>query len=160
MESEIELIELLVQINRRVWKLLSPFFRGTGLSLTEVLVLVIMNKRKTSRVTKLATVIGVSPSTLTGILDRLVERRFLQRRPDPSDRRSVCMTATPKLESFMRDWTAPAEEMMRERLAPMAESRKKKLIVDLQFLLQSLEQQEPEGGEPAPMPKKGARRDR
>ena len=70
------------------------------------------------------------------------------------------MTATPKLESFMRDWTAPAEEMMRERLAPMAESRKKKLIVDLQFLLQSLEQQEPEGGEPAPMPKKGARRDR
>jgi DNA-binding MarR family transcriptional regulator len=140
MESEIQLMELLFQVNRRVWNLFAPFFKGAGLSLTEVMVLVIMNKRKTSRVTRLATMIGVSPSTLTGILDRLVERRFLKRRQDPSDRRSVCMVATPKLESFIHGLTAPAEEMMQARLAPMAESRKKRLIVDLQFLLESLEE--------------------
>ncbi len=141
MDSEIQLIELLFQVNRRVWKLFSPFVKGTGLSLTELMVLVIMSKRKTSRVTKLATVIGVSPSTLTGILDRLVERRFLKRRQDPTDRRSVCMVATPKLETFIHNGTAPAEELLRARLAPMAGSRKKRFVADLQFLLESLEEE-------------------
>ena len=141
MESEIRLVELLYQINRRIWKLFSPLFRGEQLSITELLVLKIMSKKKTSRVTELATVIGVPSSTVTGILDRLVQQGFLQRSQDPSDRRSVCMTATPKLESFIRNWTAPIEKMLRARLRPMAESRKKRLTEDLQFLLESLEQE-------------------
>jgi DNA-binding MarR family transcriptional regulator len=109
MESEIRLVELLYQINRRIWKLFSPLFRGEQPSLTELLVLKIMSKKKTSRVTELATMIGVPSSTVTGILDRLVQQGFLQRSQDPSDRRSVCMTATPKLESFIRNWTTPIE---------------------------------------------------
>ena len=141
MESEIRLVELLYQINRRVWKLFSPIVRREQLSITELLVLKIMSRKKTSRVTELATVIGVPSSTVTGILDRLVQQGFLRRSQDPSDRRSVCMTATPKLESFIRNWTAPIEEMLRARLRPMAESRKKRLTEDLQFLLESLEQE-------------------
>jgi MarR family transcriptional regulator, organic hydroperoxide resistance regulator len=141
MESEIRLVELLYQINRRVWKLISPVFKREQLSITELLVLKIMSRKKTSRVTELATVIGVPSSTVTGILDRLVQQGFLQRSQDPRDRRSVCMTAMPKLESFIRNWTAPVEEMLRARFKPMAESRKKRLTEDLQFLLESLEQE-------------------
>jgi DNA-binding MarR family transcriptional regulator len=139
MESEIQLVELLYQINRKIWKLLSPLFRKAQLSITELLVLGIMNRKKTSRVLQLATVIGVSPSTLTGILDRLVLQGFLERSQDPHDRRSVCMTATQKLETFVRNWTAPMDKTLRARLAPMAESRKKRLTADLQLLLESLE---------------------
>ena len=141
MESEIRLVELLYQINRRVWKLISPVFKREQLSITELLVLKIMSRKKTSRVTELATMIGVPSSTITGILDRLVQQGFLQRSQDPSDRRSVCMTATPKLETFMRNWTAPIEAMLRARLRSLAESRKKRLTEDLQFLLESLEQE-------------------
>lgn len=148
MESEIQLVELLYQINRKIWKLLSPVFREGQLSITELLVLGIMNKKKTSRVLQLATVIGVSPSTLTGILDRLVLQGFLERSQDPHDRRSVCMTATPKLESFVGTWTAPIEETLRARLAPMAESRKKRLTADLQLLLESLEGEGEDGNKP------------
>jgi DNA-binding MarR family transcriptional regulator len=139
--SEIELVELLYQINRRIWKLCAPLFKRQQLSITEVLVLSIMSKKKTSRVTELATVIGVPASTLTGILDRLVEHGFLLRNQDPSDRRSVCMTATPTLGSFMRNLSAPIEEVMRARLKTMAESRKKRLTEDLRHLLESLEKE-------------------
>jgi DNA-binding MarR family transcriptional regulator len=141
MESEIELVELLYQINRKIWKLFAPLFKGQQLSITEVLVLSIMAKKKTSRVTELATVIGVPASTLTGILDRLVEHGFLLRNQDPTDRRSVCMTGTPKLAGFMRNLSAPIEEMMRARLKTMAESRKKRLTEDLRHLLESLEKE-------------------
>jgi len=139
MESEIELVELLYQINRRIWKLFAPMFKEAQLSITEVLALSIMHKKKTSRVTDLATVIGVPASTLTGILDRLVEQGFLQRNQDPNDRRSVCLTATTKLESFFRTWTAPIEDLLRDRLASMAETRKKRLTEDLRVMLESLE---------------------
>ncbi|MGA2976718.1 MAG: MarR family transcriptional regulator [Spirochaetia bacterium] len=141
MESDIQLIELLFQINRRIWKLLSPIFRKEQLSITELLVLTIMSKKKTSRVIQLATVIGVPPSTVTGILDRLVREGFLQRGRDPSDRRSVSITATPKLGSFIRKTAAPIEKMLRAGLGPMAEPRKKRLTADLRFLLESLEQE-------------------
>jgi DNA-binding MarR family transcriptional regulator len=143
--SEIQLIELLYQINRRIWKLFAPFFKREQLSITEVLAMSIMRKKKTSRVTELATLIGVPASTLTGILDRLVEHGFLLRNQDPSDRRSVCMTATPKLESFFRTWTAPIEETLRARLSPMAESRKKRLVEDLRILMESLEKEGDDG---------------
>jgi DNA-binding MarR family transcriptional regulator len=148
MEREIQLIELLYQINRRIWKLFAPLFKKEQLSMTEVFVLSIMNKKKTSRVTELATVIGVPASTLTGILDRLVEHGFLLRNPDPSDRRSVCMTATAKLGVFMRNWTAPIEETMRARLKPMAETRKKRLTEDLRVFLESLEKENDESEKP------------
>jgi DNA-binding MarR family transcriptional regulator len=148
MESEIQLVELLYQINRRIWKLFAPLFKKEQLSMTEVFVLSIMSKRKTSRVTELATVIGVPASTLTGILDRLVEHGFLLRNPDPSDRRSVCMTATPKVGAFLRGRTALIEETLRARLAPMAESRKKRLTEDLRALLESLENENCESEKP------------
>jgi DNA-binding MarR family transcriptional regulator len=159
MESEIQLVELLYQINRRIWKLFAPLFRREQLSMTEVFAMSIMSKKKTSRVTELATVIGVPASTLTGILDRLVEHGFLLRSQDPGDRRSVCMTATPKLESFFRTWTAPIEETLRARLKPMAETRKKRLTEDLRSMLESLEKEEDDGDKPH-APAEGARRGR
>jgi DNA-binding MarR family transcriptional regulator len=146
MESEIQLVELLYQINRRIWKLFAPLLKREQLSITEVLVLSIMSKKKTSHVTELATVIGVPASTLTGILDRLVEHGFLLRDHDPADRRSVCMTATPKL--LIRNWTAPIEETLRARLKPMAESRKKRLTEDLRALWDSLEKECDESQKP------------
>ncbi len=36
---------------------------------------------------------GIHPATLTGILDRLEKGRWLQRRPDPDDRRRVIVQA-------------------------------------------------------------------
>jgi len=113
--------------------------------MTELLVLKAMADRKASRVTELATVIGLPPSTLTGALDRLVRRGFLRRGPLPGDRRSVCMMATRKLVSLARGWTVPAETMLRARLSSLSETRRKRLFADLRLLLESLGE-EGEGG--------------
>lgn len=155
MANEVQLVELLFRINRRAWKLFSPVAREAKLSITETLALTIMHKRKTSRVTDLARTIGIPPSTLTGVLDRLVQRGFLERAQDPSDRRSVCMRATPKLGTFMRSWAAPMEARFVDRLQSVAETRKRRLVGDLQAVLDSLDSSE-DGVGPAAK-KKGAR---
>ncbi len=118
--------------------------------MTELLALKVMATRKTSRVLELAAVIGVPPSTVTGILDRLVRRGFLERGRFPGDRRSICVTATPKLASFAESWTARVEGMLRTRLSSMTESRRKRLAADLEVLLESLEQDGEDGCRPQP----------
>ena len=140
MDYEIQLVELFNQISRRIGKTLAPVFRKLDLSHTDIFTLFVMNKRTTSRVTELAAIIGVPSSTLTGILDRLVAQGYLERDPDPEDRRSLLLTATPKLKSFIRGLMAPMEDRLKEVFRAMPESRLERLVGDLQFILERLEQ--------------------
>ncbi len=138
-EGEIRLVELFHQINRMIWKLLAPMFKEGRLSVTESVALMAVHKRGMIRVTKIARIIGIPASTLTGILDRLVRQGLLKRSRDPEDRRSVVMTETPKAREFIRNWMAPMESIMQRALKSMPGSRKKRLILDLQYVLDSLE---------------------
>jgi DNA-binding MarR family transcriptional regulator len=142
MEDEIQLVELLHQINRNIWKLLSDMFRKERLSTTEIIVLVTMSKKKTSRVTDLAAMIGIPCSTLTGILDRLVLQGFLERSPDPDDRRSVLMSATAKLDTIIADRISPMKDTLRMAFKSMPKPRIKRLLQDLRFVVESLERKD------------------
>jgi DNA-binding MarR family transcriptional regulator len=147
MDKEIELIELFHQISRKIGKTLAPVFRKQDLSHTEIVALFVMNKRQTSRVTELDTIIGVPASTLTGILDRLVAQGYLEREPDPDDRRSLILKAAPKLKTFIRGLMAPMENRLKEVFRAMPEARLERLIADLQFVLEQLDQTEPNNQE-------------
>ena len=57
-------------------------------SKTEIMILFMM-KKKQYKATDLAKEIGISGSTLTGVVDRLVERGYLKRIRDKKDRRIV-----------------------------------------------------------------------
>lgn len=43
----------------------------------------------------LATLVGVTPATMTRLLDSLEERKLIRRTPDKKDRRSITITMTP-----------------------------------------------------------------
>ena len=94
-------IELLWNINREIIKRLKPFAADAGLSLTEAFVLWKTHKAGTKRVIALADELGLVPSTLTGVLDRLVEAGWLVRESDPEDRRAVVMKATAKMGELL-----------------------------------------------------------
>ena len=140
MRNEIQLVELFEQINHKLRKLLAPVFRKNELSITEVNVLMLMDRKKTSRMTELTTMLGIPASTLTGILDRLVLHGFLERGPDPDDRRGVLVTATPKLNKFMQSCTDSIGNMLKTAFESMSESRLNRLLQDLQFVLENLAQ--------------------
>jgi len=99
--NELGLIELFWRVNRRLLKLLAPVAHAEGMSMTEVVVLWKAHLAGSRRVTLLAEDLGVPPSTLTGVLDRLVEGGWLERGRDPDDRRAVVMKSTQKLGELM-----------------------------------------------------------
>ncbi|HEX7347220.1 MAG TPA: MarR family transcriptional regulator [Candidatus Limnocylindrales bacterium] len=50
---------------------------------------------------RLVSQLGVSISTVSGLVDRLVDRDFVSRHDDPADRRQVVLAATPAGTAFL-----------------------------------------------------------
>ncbi|HUF52483.1 MAG TPA: MarR family transcriptional regulator [Dehalococcoidia bacterium] len=60
-----------------------------GLTMTQVRVLALLEAEQGLRAGDLASKLGVLPSTVTRIVDRLVQNRLVKRDVDPEDRRMV-----------------------------------------------------------------------
>src|ERR1051325_8901008 len=66
---------------------------------------------------RVAEILHVHPSTLTGILKRLEQRQILQRRPDPRDARRALFALTPKGKKLDTVRTGMVEQAVRRVLA-------------------------------------------
>jgi len=85
----------LQRATHRVLQLLDPAAKEVGVSPVEMNMLANLQTSEIWTVSQLARATGLRPSTATGVLDRLEERTLLERRPNPTDRRSVTVALTP-----------------------------------------------------------------
>lgn len=69
------------------------------------------------RMSELAARLGVTSSTATGQVDRLVELGLLERHDDPGDRRQVVVTTTPLAQTNLEHLRELNTRRMRELLA-------------------------------------------
>ncbi len=137
--NAIELLELLGDIYRRVFKAMEPLARSAGLSKTEMLVLWKMHSHGTCRVKDLVTDVGLPPSTLTGILDRLTAAGWAAREADPDDRRAVVMRRTDKLEDFIRMLERERRKSLEAAFRKLPRDLVERLGADLNAVKQALE---------------------
>jgi DNA-binding MarR family transcriptional regulator len=141
-KMDIALVELLSEINRKLWKRLGPVARAQGLSLTEMLVLWKVNHRGSCRVTELAADIGLPPSTLTGVADRLTAAGWLERADDPDDRRVVMMRSTPKLAEFITSTMRASRKNLAHTFRQLPGELVERLVSDLTVVFNCLEAEE------------------
>jgi DNA-binding MarR family transcriptional regulator len=92
-----------------------------GISVPQLLVVRALSVAGTVPVTQLANLTGALPSTISGILDGLVEARLLRREHGVDDRRQVLISLTAegrklarRLEARRGDRWAPVEGRMRQ----------------------------------------------
>jgi MarR family transcriptional regulator, organic hydroperoxide resistance regulator len=69
------------------------------------------------RMSEFAHRLGVTNSTATSLIDRLVELSLIERHEDPSDRRQVVVTATEEAEGIVERFRELNSQRMREMLA-------------------------------------------
>jgi DNA-binding MarR family transcriptional regulator len=136
------LIELLWDINRKLSKRLTPLAQKEGLSITELVVLRKTHQAGARRVTSLAEELCVPPSTLTGMLDRLVESGWLERDRDPDDRRAVVMKGTAKLDELIKSLLHASSRILERALKTLPHVTRERLAGDLASVLRCLEQEE------------------
>ncbi|HVO40168.1 MAG TPA: MarR family transcriptional regulator [Spirochaetia bacterium] len=140
--NEISLLELLGDIYRRIFKAVAPLAQSEGLSMTEMLVVWKMHHRESRRVKELVADVGLPPSTLTGILDRLTEGGWLAREADPEDRRAVVIRRTEKLDAFLRMLKRERTRSLEAAFRKLPRDVKDRLEADLTVVLQCLEAEE------------------
>jgi DNA-binding MarR family transcriptional regulator len=142
--NELGLLELFWNVNRRILKRLAPVAHREGLSMTEMVVLWKAHHAGARRVTALADDLGVPPSTLTGVLDRLVDAGWLGRDRDPDDRRAVVMKSTEKLGQLIRALKHASLRTLEKALRKLPSQTRERLAGDLASVLACLDEEESE----------------
>ncbi len=72
----------------------APEFLEVGVTMSQAKVLYLVQAEPDLRMSDLSARLGVSLSTVSGVVDRLVDQGLLTRRDDPADRRHVVLRIT------------------------------------------------------------------
>ncbi len=86
---------------------------------------------------KLALALGVTPSNVTGIVDRLVEQGLVARQDNPDDRRALELRVTQEGETILSDLRERRTSSMREILARMEIKGLSNLVKGLSALVRA-----------------------
>jgi DNA-binding MarR family transcriptional regulator len=89
-----EIVELEQQVGRIIGQHAHSIWIDSGLTLTQLKSLFLISNKGSTNFRKLAKALGVTPSNVTGIVDRLVEQGLVSRTQNPEDRREMTLQAT------------------------------------------------------------------
>jgi DNA-binding MarR family transcriptional regulator len=94
MNGERKVVRAIERANQRVRRHLAEHLTRLDISEIEAHLVARLSAKGPCSVAELQKALGLRPSTLTNALDRLEERGFVKRKPNPSDRRSFVVTLT------------------------------------------------------------------
>jgi DNA-binding MarR family transcriptional regulator len=103
-----------------------------------------IGREKDANFRKLATALGLSPSNLTGIIDRLVAQGLVTRNDDQGDRRVVILRVTEKGEALIVDLREQRAKQISTILEYMSSEELLVLAKGYSLLLKSAEVREKE----------------
>ncbi len=101
------------------------------LTMSQLRVLFILNGDRGMTAGHLAERLSVRPSTVTGIVDRLVKQELVERRADPDDRRIVRNVLAPTGQRLINEFTAASREFIESFLEPLSDSELSEALIGL-----------------------------
>ncbi len=113
-----EQLGLVIAETARAWRArLDERLQPLGLSQSRWLILLHLSRGDGLRQKDLAARVGIEAPTLVGLLDRMTEDGWLERREMSGDRRSKTVHLTPKAVDMLKEIRATAGQLRRELLA-------------------------------------------
>ena len=102
--------------------------RALGLSRSQWQVLFYLARNEGTNQSGLADILEIENITLGRLIDRLEEAGWVERRPDPNDRRARLLFMTPKVAPVMERMRALAEETRNEALEGLPTGQRELLV--------------------------------
>ncbi len=118
---------------------------GLGLTMTQVRVLYTLQMEDGLAAGELAERLGVQPSTVTRIVDRLVRNKLVAREVDESDRRLVRHRLTKKGDDVFREMQSMGREGVSKVFARLSDDQVRRVIEALSDLNEAIEAVASEG---------------
>lgn len=90
-----------LELMQRLSDIRTPEFLEVAITMPQAKVLHLVGTAREIRMSDLVARLGVSLSTVSGLVDRLVDHGYAARRDDPTDRRHVVVSITDAGEAFI-----------------------------------------------------------
>lgn len=121
------LAELANAVGTRIGRLARVLIRETiEVSRTTLSVLATLRERP-RRITELASLEHVAQPTMTVLVSRLEQRGWVERQPDPTDRRAVQVAITEAGTKVLDELIAKRTKLLAERLGDLSEAERETL---------------------------------
>ena len=136
-----ELIERILQLSDRAFRELFPIlpkqWLRLDLTMSQLKVVLLLFVSGPTRMGIIASELGVSLATATGVVERLVERGILLRESDAADRRVVLCRLSDEGEQLLGKLWRLSQERLGELMRVIAPSRLLMIVEMLRVLLQA-----------------------
>lgn len=135
-----ENLGFLVGETARLWRhALDQRLQPLGLSQAKWLVLLHLSREDGLIQKHLARRVGIEPSTLVDLLDRLAEDGWITRRESNADRRSKTVQLTPKAQDVLKQIRATGAQLRRELIAGIPRKDVERCVAVLERIKKSVE---------------------
>jgi DNA-binding MarR family transcriptional regulator len=115
-------------VHHRMFRAVSDEMNGCGLSMARTKVLRALHEQGPTRQHVLATDFGLSPHTITDIVDALERLGMAERRPDPTDRRAKLVAITQAGEAGLDVANTTRERLLKHIFGALSEADRTTLL--------------------------------
>jgi len=116
LDPVLDFMRLLWSIEHGLQRMSKRMEGELGITGPQRLVLRVVGQFPGLSASELAHIVRLHPSTITGILQRLVARGFLERRADPSDTRRARLRLKPRATAYTRSSRGTVEKVVTDAL--------------------------------------------
>ncbi len=146
--GKVDLIEGIIELQRKVDRARRQYqldvWMGLPLTIAQLKSLFFISNQGSTNLGNLARALGVTPSNVTGIVDRLVEQNMVSRKENPENRRMLSLRVTATGEELIASLRERKRGYMSEALARMNEDELATLAQGLTSLVRAVEAHEME----------------
>jgi DNA-binding MarR family transcriptional regulator len=143
-ETVEELIELQRKIDRDRRQYELDAWMSLNLGIGQLKTLFFISNRGATTTGKLATALKVTPTNVTGIVDRLLEKKLITRTGDPDDRRVLLLRATPQGDELVAELRQNRRERMSELFNRLSEEEASIVAQGLKIMVRAIDSKQDE----------------
>lgn len=110
LNDSVKVAKLFQEVMQLFKQSMSKVFEDTGITVPQSMVIGILSKEKTLKISELSNKLGLSNSTISGIIDRLEKQAIVERVRSSDDKRVVYVSLLPKFEEMHRGFHKITEE--------------------------------------------------
>jgi DNA-binding MarR family transcriptional regulator len=143
-ETVEELIELQRRIDRDRRQYELDAWMSLNLGIGQLKTLFFISNRGATTTGKLATALKVTPTNITGIIDRLLEKNLITRTGDPDDRRVLVLRTTPKGDELVAELRQKRRGRMTELFNNLSEKEAEIVAQGLKIMVKAIEAKQDE----------------
>lgn len=137
--KRVEVARLFFEVGKNIKKSMRKDFEVDGLTMPQTMVIGTLIENGEMKMTELSSMLKLSNSTISGIIDRLEKQQLVIRTRSHEDRRTVYVSTTKKVEEFHQGIHKKLEKSFEDILSNGTPDEIEKIIIGLHTLKKILE---------------------